>query len=66
MTMTPAKFRAIREKLKLTQCQMAQALGYNDANANISRFETGERKAKLWIIRLMLMFERHGVPSDFL
>lgn len=41
-TMKPGELKAVREKLKLTQAQLAKALGVD--RVTVARWETGLRK----------------------
>lgn len=65
--MSPAALRAIRDHLGLTQTEMGRALGYSGPNTRqtVHRYETGEREAPPWIIRLAEMYRRHGIPTEW-
>ena len=64
--MTGAEMRAIRDELGLSAVQLGRAFGYegNDSTIGplISRFENGSRPIPTYLQRLLLMFQRHGVP----
>lgn len=66
--MKPEEFAAIRARLHLTQRELAIALAYRGHNSaiEISKFETSLRYIPKRVARLMLMFDRFGVPKDFL
>lgn len=68
--MTGTELRAIRHALGLSLNQFGRALGYegnaNTLNCAIRRYEAGEREIAPWIARLATMYERHGVPSEYL
>jgi len=67
--MTGAEFKKMREALLLTAFDLGHALGYdgsrNTIQVQIQRFESDARPIPPAIERLMLMFERYGVPSEF-
>jgi transcriptional regulator with XRE-family HTH domain len=69
MKMTPEKFRAIRRKAGLSRVELARCLGYDGepetVRQQIAKFETGRRPISPWIIRLMMMFDCHGIPEKF-
>lgn len=46
----PGKLLAIRKQLKLSQTQMAKALGYNKTSARVSEYERGIREPDLLIL----------------
>lgn len=67
--MTGRQFAAIRQRLGLSLYDFGRALGY-DGNRNtiqvaVKRYEAGGRDIPPWIGRLATMFDRHGVPADF-
>ena len=59
--MTPDHLRAIRQKLGLTQQQLAQLIGYRQAHL-ISNFETGTRPVPHLLAMLMRAFEDGYLP----
>lgn len=67
--MTGYEFSAIRKRLGLSLYDWGRALGYegnrNTVQVAVSRYERGDRDIPPWIARLAMMFDRHGVPSDF-
>jgi hypothetical protein len=68
--MTPAKFRAVRKKLGYEHLAWGRALGYESEVATVQRlmrrFEAGDRRISLQLERLVLMYEKHGVPKGWL
>jgi transcriptional regulator with XRE-family HTH domain len=56
--MTPASFKSVREKLGLTQSEMAQVLRLNSGRA-VRAYESGDRKISGPISRLIEIFLRH-------
>lgn len=66
--MKPEEFAAIRARLHLTQRGLAIALAYRGHNSaiEISKFETNMRDIPERVARMMWMFDRFGVPKDFL
>lgn len=68
--MTGSELQAIRRRLKLSFVRFGLALGYSGADKNIQttvrRYEADDKPIPPWIARLALMFERYGVPQDFL
>lgn len=67
--MTGVEFAAIRKRLGLSVIEMGRALGYqgtdNTVSVTIRRYEKGA-PIPPWIARLAIMFDRYGVPEDFL
>ena len=67
--MTGPQFRAIREKLGLSQIQWGRAIGYAGEPVSIHvcvrRFETMDRVPSQ-VARLAEMYERHGVPAEYI
>lgn len=67
--MTGPELRAIRKQLGLSLVAMGQALGYQGSaktlNAQVHKYETGERPIPPWIARLASMYARHGVPDEW-
>lgn len=68
--MTGKQFHDIRKRLGLSLYDFGRALGYegnrNTIQVAISRYEKGDRNIPPWIGRLAKMFDRHGVPDDFI
>jgi hypothetical protein len=69
--MTPAQFRAAWEASGLSQAAYAIALGYrSDDRKNLRQqvndMASGRKPIPPQIARLVEMFRRYGVPSDFL
>ncbi|MFA5900075.1 MAG: helix-turn-helix transcriptional regulator [Hyphomicrobium sp.] len=68
--MTGDELNDIRTRLGLSTSQLGYALGFSGSKSNVSttirRFEHGEKPVPPWIARLALMFERYGIPNDFL
>jgi transcriptional regulator with XRE-family HTH domain len=68
--MTGRQFASVRRRLGLSLYDFGRALGYegnrNTIQVAISRYERGERDVPPWIARLAQMFDRHGVPAEFL
>jgi hypothetical protein len=62
----PSRFDEIRTKLGLTWEEFGQALGYggNNPAANVHRFMRGERVIPRYLVRLALMYEKHGIPRN--
>jgi hypothetical protein len=67
--MTGPEMRAIRDELGLSAVQLGRAFGYegNDQTLGplISRFETGARPIPTYLVRLLLLFQRYGVPAGW-
>jgi transcriptional regulator with XRE-family HTH domain len=68
--MTGPELKAIRRELGLSTRELGYALGYrgnlNTVSVMIREYErTNGRTIPPWIARLVLMFERHGVPPDW-
>lgn len=68
--MTGRQFASIRKRLGLSMYSWGRALGYqgtrNTVQVSIMRYERGERPIPPWIARLAEMYDRHGVPEEFL
>ena len=68
--MTGPELRAIRLGLGLSLSKWGRALGYSGDRQVLAsamhRYEAGEREVPEWIARLAVMYQRHGVPDDFL
>ena len=62
--MTPARFKAIRHQLGLSQAELARHWGRSEANGarSIRRFENGERDIPVTIADAMECYARHGFP----
>lgn len=69
MAMSPDEIRRIRFDLGLTQAELAQVLGYggNMASAAViaCNYETGARELSTAQERLLVMYDRFGLPSAF-
>jgi transcriptional regulator with XRE-family HTH domain len=63
VTMTAAQYKRIRERLKLSNYALRRVIGVSLRQAQ--RYEAGEQAISPTVARLMLMFERYGVPKDF-
>ena len=70
MKLTGSQFKAIRQRLKLEQLEWGRALGYTGEIGTITRqmrrFENEGHQIPIKTRRLAIMFDRHGVPADFL
>lgn len=69
--MTAETFRATRERLGMSQGDFAVALGYRSADRKnlrqqVNDMEGGRKPITAQIERLVTMFDRFGVPQDFL
>jgi transcriptional regulator with XRE-family HTH domain len=65
--MTGDELVAIRKSFGLSPAKFGRALGYTgDIRATMRRYENGSKDIPPWIARLAIMFERHGIPGDFL
>jgi transcriptional regulator with XRE-family HTH domain len=68
--MTGEEFATIRKRLGLSLYDWGRALGYegnrNTIQVAVSRYERGDRDIPPWINRLARMFDRFGVPAEFL
>lgn len=66
--MTGTEFANCRKSCDLTQSQWGRALGYNGINADVTvrRYENGTRPIPNWIARLAFMYQRNGIPTEFL
>lgn len=66
--MTGDDLRAVRLSLGLSLVQMGRALGYQGTretlNAQIHKYEAGQRPIPPWIARLVIMYDRFGLPDD--
>ncbi len=69
--MTPEKFKEIREKLGLSQAELAPLLGYERGPKNhsgrmqIYRLETGQRTIKPLVARMMEAYAAGVRPPDW-
>ena len=67
--MTGAEMKAIRSELGLSPIQLGRALGFAGGDATaavmISKYENDARPIPRHVIRLLLMFQRHGVPQGW-
>ncbi len=68
--MTGPALAAIRKKLGLSTAQFGQALGYTGTDAVVSgtlrKLESGHRPISPPIARLATMFDRYGVPPEWI
>lgn len=68
--MTGAELKAIRKHLGLSTTEMGRAFGYEGsdvtASGTIRKYESENRPIPPWLGRLAVMFDEHGVPSNFL
>lgn len=68
--MTGDELANIRKRLKLSLVRFGLALGYSGAEENINRtirrYESNEKEIPPWIARLAIMFDRYGIPNDFI
>jgi len=63
--MSPEEFKSIREKLNLTQRQLAQVLRYRRGAMTISEFErkTNPKDIPIHVEMLMQIFGEQGLPK---
>lgn len=54
--MNPEEFKRIRNKMGLTQSQLAELLGLSGRNP-VTHYEMGERNPSTLIVALMLLFD---------
>ena len=67
--MTGDELRQARVALGLSLGQLARACGYasqENGTTLLRRYERGEREVPGWMPRMLIMFERFGVPADFI
>lgn len=68
--MTGSELKAIRKRLGLSTVQMGRAAGYvgSDATASntIRKYESGMRPVPPLLERLVRMFDRYGVPEEYI
>lgn len=66
--MTPAEMKRIRHERGLSTAQWGRALGYRGANVQVQvrQLENGVKPIPRFVERLARMFERHGVPEEWL
>lgn len=61
--------RAIRARLGLSQQELGRALGYTgkpqSLRTAVMKFESGVRPLPSAVERLLIMFDRHGVPEEW-
>jgi transcriptional regulator with XRE-family HTH domain len=67
--MTGEEMKTIRKRLGLSTVELARAMGYvgadNTVSVTVRRYESGGREIPPWLARLLIMFDRFGVPDDF-
>lgn len=67
--MTGDDMKRIRHGLGLSTIELGRVFGYEGADNTVSvtirRYESGQRPIPPWLGRLLVMFERFGVPADF-
>lgn len=68
--MQGADFRTIRESFGLSVMQWCLVLGYDNPKPGTKRtiisYESGKKEIPGYIESLVIMYERFGIPSDFL
>lgn len=65
--MTGDELVAIRKGFGMSPAKFGRALGYQgDIRGTMRRYENGSKEIPPWIERLALMFERHGIPDEWL
>ena len=68
--MTGLELKKARKELGLTSAKLGFALGYRGdeetAGAAVRRMESGKRRVRPAIARLVYMFVAHGVPEEWL
>ena len=68
--MTGSELKEIRHRLGLSSTALGRAFGYEGrdvtASGTIRKYESGERPIPPWLGRLAVMFDRHGVPSEWI
>lgn len=68
--MTGPELKAIRNRLGLSTTGLGRAFGYEGtdvtASGTIRKYESGGRAIPPWLGRLAIMFDRHGVPEDWI
>jgi transcriptional regulator with XRE-family HTH domain len=69
--MTGPEFAAIRKSLGLSVIEFGRAIGYQGTNETVSvtvrRYEAPNgRKIPPWIARLARMYQRYGIPREFM
>ena len=64
IVMNAAQFKRIRRQLDLSAYKLRECLGVS--LRHVYRYECGEVLIPGAVARLMVMFERYGVPSDWL
>lgn len=67
--MTGPEMKSIRTELGLSAVQLGRAFGYGGGDATIavmiSKYENGSRPIPSHLSRLLMMFQRHGVPDGW-
>jgi len=68
--MTGPEMRAIRKRLGLSTVQLGRAFGYvgvdNSVSVTVRKYESGGKPIPVWLSRLMVMYDRHGIPPEWL
>lgn len=68
--MPGSRLKDIRRKLHLTVVAFGRALGYagneNTISTVVRRYEADMRPIPSYISRLAIMFDRHGIPPEFM
>lgn len=64
ITMTAARYKRIRKKLKLSNYALRHVIGVSMRQAQ--RYESGEGAVDETVARLLIMLERHGIPEEWL
>jgi DNA-binding transcriptional regulator YiaG len=64
ITMTAKQYQRIRERLGLSNYKLRELLGISLKQAQ--RYELGTAKVNGTVSRLLLMFDRNGIPPDWL
>ena len=67
--MTGAEMKAIRKRLGLSTTQLGRAFGYmgrdNTASVLIRTYESDGRPIPLYLERLLILYEKHGIPPGW-
>jgi transcriptional regulator with XRE-family HTH domain len=67
--MTGAEMKAIRQRLGLSTVQLGRAFGYagndNTTSVMIRKYESDGRPIPAYLERLLILFDRHGVPDGW-
>ena len=68
--MTGTELKDLRAKLGLSTTQLGRAVGYvgtdNTTSVTIRKYESGQKPVPRMLARLVRLFERHGVPEEWL